>query len=54
MFGLPLQPLNDIGDFAMRVLVEFKPRLNIWVFIPTVILFAYGSEGKYTEGESKL
>jgi len=33
----------------MRVIVEFKPKRNIWVFIPTIILFAYGSEGKYTD-----
>ena len=33
----------------MRVIVEFKPKRKVWVFIPTVILFAYGSEGKYTD-----
>ena len=32
----------------MRVIVEFKPKRNIWVFIPTIILFAY-SEGEYTD-----
>ena len=33
----------------MRFIVEFKPKRKIWVFVPTVILFANGSEGNYTD-----
>lgn len=33
----------------MRVIVEFAPKRNIWVLWPSLILFANGSEGNYTD-----
>jgi hypothetical protein len=36
-------------SFAMRIIWEFQPERNIWVLIPTVILFTHGSAGNYTD-----